>query len=99
MNTQLFDQYSRQIQDELYSFEGLKGLYGKLYEEVRKLDIFLKLMIERFDEKLDDPSTKESKTFKDTSDKYVATERALKHCEYYLTTRYPDKIKALQVEQ
>lgn len=98
MNTQLFDQYSRQIQDELYSFEGLKGLYGKLYEEVRKLDIFLKLMIERFDEKLDDPNTKESKIFNETSNKYVATERALKHCEYYLTTRYNNEIKAIQVK-
>jgi len=93
MNTQLFDQYSRQIQDELYSFEGLKGLYSKLYEEVRKLDIFLKLMIERFDEKLDDPNTKESKIFNETSNKYVATERALKHCEYYLITRYNNEIK------
>ena len=99
MNPQLFDQYSRQIQDELYSFKGLKSLYCKFYEELRKLDIFLKLMIERFDEKLDDPNSKESKIFNETSNKYVATERALKHCEYYLTTRYSDKIKALQVEQ
>ena len=92
-----FESHMGEIHSVIDNFESIFELYKKKYNQLAELNVFLDLMIERFGEKLDDVTTKESKLFKLTSENYVNLERALKHAEYYIRKHYNDKIKALQV--